>query len=579
MYIVFMAHFHIKTKKGRPYLYVREIARVNGKPKVISQVYLGSPERLVAMVKNDKPLKEYTLQAQEFGSIWLALQLDKDVELVKIIDKHIPPQKKETGPSVGEYFLYCVCNRMIKAVSKNRLANWYRNTAIQHLRPVDLSELTSQRYWEKWNRVSKKQIEEIARSFFRRIWEIESPDSDCLLFDTTNYYTFMASHTKSELAVRGNNKACRHHLRQVGLALLVSRYSRLPLYYHAYPGNMHDSKLFQHLMDDMFGIICGFYQTKQRLTVVIDKGMNSEENLYWIDEHRQMHFITSYSSYFAEELATAPLSKFEVVDTQRNRELVEAEQEEERLLAYRTEEYYWGKKRAVIVTYNPATARKKNYTFDAKLEALRQELLTMRRKVKERQQHWRDKEKIKERYYRQCERLHLSSTYYKLDITENRDGLTMSFTRDVYTVDKKRLSFGKNIIITDNLDWSTADLVEAHLDRWEVEHNFRLSKNDEVVSVAPLRHWTDSKIRCHLFTCVVAMTQLRRLELRLASAGIHRSAEEVMEEMKNLHSILVVADQRSTPIRKIEQPSKTQSEDLSAFGYQVDRCGVLQPII
>jgi 8-oxo-dGTP pyrophosphatase MutT (NUDIX family) len=44
-----MAQFHVKKKKGRPYLYVREIARVDGKPKVVSQIYLGSPERVAAM--------------------------------------------------------------------------------------------------------------------------------------------------------------------------------------------------------------------------------------------------------------------------------------------------------------------------------------------------------------------------------------------------------------------------------------------------------------------------------------------------------------------------------------------------
>jgi hypothetical protein len=33
------------------------------------------------------------------------------------------------------------------------------------------------------------------------------PKSDCLLFDTTNYYTFMSSHTDSELSRRGKNKA------------------------------------------------------------------------------------------------------------------------------------------------------------------------------------------------------------------------------------------------------------------------------------------------------------------------------------------------------------------------------------
>jgi hypothetical protein len=32
-----MAHLHKKVKKGRPYYYIREIQRVDGKPKVVSQ--------------------------------------------------------------------------------------------------------------------------------------------------------------------------------------------------------------------------------------------------------------------------------------------------------------------------------------------------------------------------------------------------------------------------------------------------------------------------------------------------------------------------------------------------------------
>jgi len=41
-----MAHLHRKMKKGRPYYYIREIQRVDGRPKVVSQVYLGSPETI-----------------------------------------------------------------------------------------------------------------------------------------------------------------------------------------------------------------------------------------------------------------------------------------------------------------------------------------------------------------------------------------------------------------------------------------------------------------------------------------------------------------------------------------------------
>ncbi len=43
---------------------------------------------------------------------------------------------------------------------------------------------------------------------------------------------------------------------------------------------------------------------------------------------------------------------------------------------------------------------------------------------------------------------------------------------------------------------------------------------------SPVRHWTDSKIRCHLFTCVAAVTYLRRIELKMAAAGHKRSIEE-----------------------------------------------------
>jgi transposase len=573
-----MAHFHVKKKKGRPYLYVREIARVDGKPKVISQTYIGSPERVAGLVTGKEHALR-TLKVEEFGSLWLANQLDKDIDLAKIIDHTVKKGARENGPTVGEYFLYCIFNRMIKAVSKNRLARWYSQTAIQHIRPVYVGELTSQRYWDKWDRVSEKALYKIARDFFKRVWQLESPSADCLLFDTTNYYTFLASHTPSQLARRGKNKDGRHHLRQIGLGLLVTRDSRLPLYYCVYPGNVHDSKQFEAIMDEMFGIVCGLDKTKERLTVVIDKGMNSEGNYAWIDEHSRIHFVTTYSTYFAEELAQTALDRFEPVDIEKNQQRVKEQRSEDQLLAYRSKGEYWGKQRAVVVTYSPATARKQAYTFQSKLETIRQQLLMMRERVRENAAHWRKPEAIRERYVRMCERLHVSSDFYSISFEQTQSGLSMGFRKDVYRIRKRQAMFGKHIIITDNTDWTTREIVEASLDRWQIENRFRLSKDDELVGARPVRHWTDSKIRCHLFTCVVAMTYLRRLELKLASVGINRTAEDVMDDMRQLHSVLMLSKDARKPTRRLETPTKTQSEVLSAFGYRVDKSGVLHPIM
>jgi transposase len=572
-----MAHFHIKKKKGRPYLYVREIARVDGKPKVVSQIYLGSPEK-VATLAGGQAQKLSALKVEEYGALWLAREIDREIDLCSIVDAVVPREDREKGPSIGEYFLYCVLNRMVEAVSKNKLADWYKGTAIQQLRPVDLGELTSQRYWEKWDRVGEHALKAISDDFFRRVWGRQRPSADCLLFDTTNYYTFMSSRTDSDLSRRGKNKAGRHHLRQIGLGLLVARDSKLPLYWSVYPGNLHDSKHFEAVMDEMFGVACGLNNTKERLTVVIDKGMNSEGNFSWIDEHSRVHFVTTYSTYFSQDLAATPLDRFEIVDIDKNRRLIKENRRADCLQAYRTKGEYWGKERTAVVTYNPRTARKKRHTFESKLETIRRELLMMRAKVRDQAPHWRSADTVKERYLRLCERMHISSDHFLLRFGQSEQGLSMSFRKDPYKLKQKQTMFGKNIIVTDNMDWTTAEIVQASLDRWQVEDRFRLSNDDDLVGARPVRHWTDSKIRLHLFTCVVAMTYLRMLEERLRRAGIQRTASNVMADMRKLHSVLSLRQGARKLERRLETPSKTQAEVLKAFEYRIDNGGVLHPV-
>ena len=48
-----------------------------------------------------------------------------DIDICSIIDSVVPKGDRETGPSIGEYFLYCIWNRMVESVSKNKLAEWY----------------------------------------------------------------------------------------------------------------------------------------------------------------------------------------------------------------------------------------------------------------------------------------------------------------------------------------------------------------------------------------------------------------------------------------------------------------------
>ena len=127
------------------------------------------------------------------------------------------------------------------------------------------------------------------------------------------------------------------------------------------------------------------------------------------------------------------------------------------------------------------------------------------------------------------------------------------------------------------MDWTTDEIVKASLDRWTVEDGFRQSKDDNLVPMLPIRHWTDSKIRCHIFTCVAALALLRIIEIRLRRAGLTITAKSAMQQMHHLHSCLTWLPGKRKAVRILEEPDGTQADILRAFGWKVTS-GVLQEI-
>jgi transposase len=559
-----------KISKGRTYWYLREVYRAGGKVRVKWQKYLGTPETILSRIeqaeKADKPLRQRT---ESFGGLFVAHALEKELDTIGIIDAVVPRSPKETGPSVGEYFFYAWANRMIAPKSKRALEKWYRETAIQHIRPVDLSQLSSERYWEKWDRVSKEQVEKIGALFVSKLWKHREQGPETVLFDTTNYFTYMATKTKSDLAVRGHNKSGKHHLRQIGLGLLIDRATSLPIHYKLYPGNLHDSKVFEQTLDEMFGILMGFADNGKTLTVVFDKGMNSKDNLALIDGQNHVYFITTYSTYFAEHLAGLDPKHFAVLDMPKNRRLKAKERSDDMLSAFRTTMEIWGRERTVIVTFNPVTRRKKLYGMSKKLDRIRAELIQFRQKYRDREAQWRDSKVITTRYRKLCEELHISHKFYTLSFADQ----TMSFRKNNSEINAAKALMGKNLIVTDHHDWSSEAIVMASLDRYRIEQQFRASKAPCHVRINPVFHWTDSKIRCHLLTCVLALSSLRLLELKFCGP---ESAKTIMEGMASLDCILSWRNGSKMPSVHIEEPNEFQTRVLAALGYEIKAGSVLQ---
>ncbi len=108
--------------------------------------------------------------------------------------------------------------------------------------------------------------------------------------------------------------------------------------------------------------------------------------------------------------------------------------------------------------------------------------------------------------------------------------------------------FGKRILVTDHDDWTVAALIAAYRAQEELEAGFRQAKDPHVVSFAPIRHFTDHKIRVHLFTCVLALAVAHLMRREAARAGLDLSVPALLAELEAVQeTVLLYRGERGRP--------------------------------
>jgi len=90
-----------KLVRGKPYFYARECRRVDGKPKIVWQKYLGKAEDIVAALSQPRAAAAESAVVTEFGAVAALFDLAQRLRLVEFIDRHVGARRGRVGPSVG----------------------------------------------------------------------------------------------------------------------------------------------------------------------------------------------------------------------------------------------------------------------------------------------------------------------------------------------------------------------------------------------------------------------------------------------------------------------------------------------
>jgi len=531
---------HKKIIRGHPYWYARECQRVKGKPKITWQKYLGKAEDIVRGLEvrpQPPPPKEIALG--DFAAPAALYDLTRQLDLVATIDRHAG--KRDQGISVGTYLTLAALNRCLAPTSKAGMADWYESTVLRRLLPVPRPALTSQRFWDHMSYLDAEKIAAIEQDLTRTLIERFQIDLSCLLYDTTNFYTFIDTFNAApSLAQRGKSKQKRMDLRIVGLALLVTRDFHIPLFHHVYPGNAHDATTFASVTETLLARYRLFAQSVEGITLVYDKGNNSEANQARFDQS-PYHFVGSLSPAQHPDLMRIPRSRFHRLEGE----------ELEGCLAFRTRKHVLGADRTVLVTYNPEL-------FLAQSSTLLHEIRKRTRKLRELQLHLahpppKGKTPRLDSVHQQVQEI-LSGRHMKdlIDVKVYQKGGKPRLNYQVRESAWQRLQrtrLGKSLLFTDQKAWSDEDIVRAYRGQYHIEEAFKRMKNPHFVSWRPLHHWTDQKIRVHAFYCVLALLLSSLLRRTLAQKGIDLSIVKILTTLSQVKEVaLIYPDRRTLPV-------------------------------
>ena len=554
-----MATIQPKISRGHKYWYIVESRRVNGKPRPIVLEYLGTAETLLRRLQQGSG-ERLKIKSHSHGAVAALLAVARKLDVIAVINRYVHSQRSywpdkplRHNLTVGITLLLAAIGRVCMPTSKRGWWTWAQTASLEYLLRVSLSKVDSQHFWDLMDCLPEDAIEEVELDLLRNLQQHYDLGDDTLFYDTTNFYTFVdTENTRCDIAQRARNKQKRHDLRQVGLALVVTRQDFIPLFHHTYRGNMSDSTVFRQVVGRIKRRLNDLNMDLERHTLVFDRGCNSKQNLALVSRLK-LHYVGALTPSQHLDLIQDAEAHFLPVTVGAKT-----------LSVYRDKRVIWGAERTVIVFISEKLK-------SGQLRGIYQALKKRKRvlgKIQRSLANPRAKKRTREKLVATIDNL-LQGQFMKdlltYDLAELGDGrFSMTYRTNKEKLDQLEDNLGFRILMTDRHEWSSEAVVAALHGQSTVEQAFKNIKNPYHLAVTPEFHWTDQKIRVHYFSCVLgyllASLIWREARIKTDFAG---TLDTLLDTLNNIRltTVLDMSGKRGTPkaTRQIEEMTDDQS--------------------
>lgn len=437
-----------------------------------------SPEDAIRLEHQSDNLK--FVNSQSAGGAYLLKALWKRLCIDDCLNKAL--DKRSFTAPIEEALFAMVANRALAPSSKLAVEQW----AADEVYLGEHQPLQVQHCYRAMDFLLEHE-QAIQKEVFRATANLLNLTVDLIFFDTTNTYFEIEEPGPSDLKAYGKSKDKRDDLPQVTIGLAVTR-EGIPVRCWVLPGNQHDSQCVDQVQKDLNAWNLG------RVVWVMDRGMNSQANRRMLQRGAGQYILgEKLSGNHLNQLALAHPGRFKVIAANLHIKEVFAGQGTGR--------------RRYVIAYNPQQAEADRINREQILERLACELQVLNRKSKTKAQ---------------CKlMLHRSMGRYVKELKSGKLKIDQAKVKQAEKLD------GKYLLSTSDRHLSAEDIALGYKQLLKVERAFRTLKS--TLSLRPVYHTKDDRIRAHVLLCWLALllTRIAEVETKQSWVTIRRQMQQL----------------------------------------------------
>ena len=525
--------------------------------------------------------------SRAFGGPWLALELIKELQLDRFLDKHLPRGRERVSWTLTSMIL--VIARLLEPSSELYVSEqWYPKTALPDLIGVPSHRVDDNRLYRALDKLLPHK-EELETHLKNRMGELFDLEYDLLLYDVTSTF-FEGQCNRNPIAQRGYSRDQRGDCKQVCIGLVVSRCG-MPVGYEVFAGNTADVTTVQEIVNTMEKR----YGKSDRIWVM-DRGMTSEKNLEFLRQENRRYIIGTPKSMlkqFEQQLLkedwTTIREGIEVKLCTLPREEVDndnaASDVTETFILCRSRDRI--EKDKAIVRRAAEKIETRLIAMQARCEKQNRDQLTVSREIG----------RLLGKYTRGArlfevnvlDKEELSKPEATPDTTTQTNDTPASndeslrdkdkpskryakiqWQRVKQTNDWHELSSGCYLLRSNVSDWSEEELWKAYIQLTEAENAFRIHKTD--LSLRPVWHQKEDRVRAHILVCFLSYVLWKMLGQKCHRSGLGDEPRRVLSELSDIRMVDVVLPTDSgheIRNRCVARPSEHQKILLATLGLRL----------